>query len=286
MSGEHPTPPEARKPYESPRIAESYKIEQQPEFIGGFSDVHRLLREDGRVAEHVYKELHLDLLFNERDAAKLFGAQEREHETLRKYFPEDMVARSVYVVPEHLKGVFEEAKLDAAVPYTYGTTAKILANVYLSGRISKDSLAQRDEQSWVNRSLKAVGELIGKHKERTFVGADIQERINGISFADLFKLPGLKESAAYPQLRANVEKLISGLRKFHAEEPGGAFAWHGLASDNVRVETDDSGNPTGRVAIVDTNFSVRPDRAYQAMVVRKLEREVLQPLERAFELGR
>lgn len=79
--------------------------------------------------------------------------------------------------------------------------------------------------------------------------------------------------------------MIDGLRTYHDENEAGAFSFrHGLESDNVVAETDDEGNLTGEISIIDANFIERPNKLLRDKVLKKLEKEVFQKLEEALEL--
>lgn len=119
---------------------------------------------------------------------------------------------------------------------------------------------------------------------KPFIGATVQRRVHGVSFVEaLHRLD--KSDPHYQELRRNTSKLITGLRNWHEENSYGAFTWHGLESDNVTVEVDDEGKLTGRVFVVDANFTERPNKTFKEVVVKKLERDVFEKLEQALELS-
>jgi len=132
--------------------------------------------------------------------------------------------------------------------------------------------------------MSEVGDrIVDKHTEQPFIGAVVQERINGGSFEAVLK--SVDESDPnYETLRQNVRELIQGLRRYHDDSEYAAFTWHGLGSDNVMVEQDEAGNITGRVMIVDANFTERPNVPFRDAVIKKIEQNVFEPLEKHFNL--
>lgn len=273
-----------KRPYVPPEITESYEISPELKGRGVFYDAHEVLKENGELSDYVYKEFHLDLLFSQKGAVELFSKQEEEHEAMKPYFPEEMLPKTIYLVQKGMEPTFEMAKLDTKNIYPYRTFWKIQANRRLAGRYGLDERHKGREEKPINALLLLLGEQIEKVKEKKFAGALIQERINGIPFGELMKSKDWKKSPNYEKLRENVRSLIEGLRKFHENEERVAYTWHSFDSDNVMVETDEKGEITGRVAIIDTNFTQRPDTLYQKSVIKKLEESILKPLEKMFEL--
>jgi hypothetical protein len=274
-----------RRPYHKPEIEEEMTISPELKGRGVFYDAHDILKEKGELADFVVKDFHLDILFSEKGAVELFSKQEEEHETMKKYFPPDMIAESVYLVPNRLEPLFEKAKLNTDNIYPYHKFWQIQANRRLAGRYGLDERHKNQEDKKFNQMLARLGKEIENLKEKKFTGAIIQERINGTTFADILSNPNLKNHPNYPLLQHSVQALVQGLREFHQNEPRAAYTWHSLESDNVMVETDKNNEITGRVVIIDTNFSQRPDKVYQKSVIKKPEEKILQPLEEKFELN-
>jgi len=270
-----------RRGYQSPKI-DTYTISPELKGRGVFYDTHETLRESGELADFVFKEFHLDLLFSRESAVDLFSKQEEEHEVCKKYFPEEMVPRTVFIVPQEFEPQYERAKVDTSRIYPYYRFGQIQLNRRLAGRYGLDERFEDREKKLLNRAFRAIGKQLEKLKEKKFTAALVQERVNGISFGELFKRPDWQEEKNYPLLRENVKKLLDGLNSMHEKEPNMAYTWHSLESDNVTVEMDKDGHITGRVVIIDTNFIQRPDRVYKKVVVKKLEEQILKPLEESF----
>lgn len=196
-----------------------------------------------------------------------------------------MIAESVFVVPNRLESTFEKAKLDTKNIYPYHKFWLIQANRRLAGRYGLDERHKNQENKPFNKIISQLGKEIEKFKDKKFTGAVIQERIHGTTFSRVLSSPELKSHPNYPLLQHSVQTLVHGLREFHAQEPRAAYTWHSLESDNIMAEIDDNNEITGRVVIIDTNFSQRPDTIYQKSVLKKLEEKILQPLEEKFELA-
>jgi len=275
-----------RKPYHQPEINEEMAISPELKGRGVFYDAHEVLKEKGELADVVVKDFHLDILFSEAGAVEIFSRQEEEHVTMKKYFPPDMIAESVYLVPNRLEPIFEKAKLDTSNIYPYHKFWQIQTNRRLAGRYGLDERHKNQEDKKFNQVLARLGKEIEKLKEKKFTGAVIQERVHGATFNDILNNPDLKNHPNYPLLQHSVRTLIHGLREFHENEPRAAYTWHSLESDNIMAETDENNEITGRVVIIDTNFSQRPDTIYQKSVINKLEENILRPLEEKLELNK
>ncbi len=275
-----------RKPYVPPAVKETLSIKPELKGRGVFFDTREALRKNGELADVVLKEFHLDLLFSKKAAVDLFSKQEEELETMKPFFPKEMLPESVFVVPDEFKADYEWAKVNTDNIYPYSTFAKIQLNRRMQGRYGLDERFKDREKSFGNRALMAAGNLMDKwaNMERRPVGFLVQERIHGTSFGKLFQTPDWKKQPNYPKLRDSVRTLIEGLRNFHADVDRAAFTWHALESDNVTVELDENGEITGRVVIIDTNYSQRPDKTYAKSVTSKLEKKILQPLAVQFGL--
>lgn len=274
-----------KRPYHKPEMEDmAIAPELKGQGRGVFFDTHEVLKEKGELSDMVFKEFHLDLLFSEEGAVELFSKQEEEYNSLKKYFPKDMVAESVYLVPNRLEPIFEKAKLDTKNIYPYHKFWQIQANRRLAGRYGLDERHKDQESKKFNQVLAQIGKQIEKIKDKKFTGAVIQERIHGTTFAKILEDPNLKNHPNYPLLQHSLQTLIYGLREFHDKEPRAAYTWHSLESDNVMVETDENDAITGRIVIIDTNYSQRPDTIYQKKVIKTLEEKILKPLEDTFEL--
>jgi len=274
-----------KRPYHKPSMEEhTISPELKGQGRGVFFDTHEILKEKGELSDFVFKEFHLDLLFSQKGAVEMFSKQEEEYNTMKEYFPEDMIAESIYLVPNKMKPIFEKAKLDTKNIYPYHKFWQIQANRRLAGRYGLDERHKNQEDKKLNQALAFIGRKIEKVKDKKFTGAVLQEGIHGTAFAHVLNSPDLKNHPNYEKLRDSVDTLINGLRKFHQDEPRAAYTWHSLESDNVMVETDENDEITGRIVIVDTNFSQRPDTVYQKSVIKKLEEKILKPLEEKFDL--
>lgn len=138
----------------------------------------------------------------------------------------------------------------------------------------------------INKLTKKIGKIAGaEYAETPFIGAVVQEKISGVSFKDALQKVD-KKSEIYQRLQENIRNLIRGLRAYHEQSDYAAFTWHGLGSDNVMCEVDESDKLTGRVTIVDANFTERPNKLYKDKVVKKMEKAILQKLEDYLDNGR
>lgn len=272
-----------KRPYHKPEI-EDMTISPELKGRGVFYDTHEVLKDKGELTDFVVKDFHMDMLFSEKGAVELFSKQEEEHETMKPYFPEDMIAQSVYLVPKKHEAIFEKAKMNTDNIYPYLKFWQIQADRHLASRYGLDERNPGHDKTPFNKTVALLGKQIEKIKDKKFTGAILQERIHGTAFAKILKDPDLKNNPNYEKLKDNIHTLISGLRNFHASEPRAAYTWHRFESDNVMAETDENDNITGRVVIIDTNYSQRPDTFYQKSVIKKLEEKILKPLEEKFDL--
>lgn len=271
-------------PYQQPKI-ETLQIEPELKGRGVFYDTHEMRRESGELAHAVSKEFHLDLLFSREAATEIFSRQEEEHKLLEKYFPPEMLPKSAFLVPKEFEDTFAKAKETSGPIYPYGKFFLIQMNRRFQGRYGLDERYAGREEKPMAKALKFMGDQIAKlKKSEKPTGVLIQERINGISFGEQLAREDLLEQPQYEALRENVRRLVSGLRAMHEKEERVAYTWHGLSSDNVMVELDAAGAPTGRVVIIDTNFIERPSVKWKKSVEEKLEQNVLQPLEAKFQI--
>ncbi len=262
--------------------------EVQGEFLsrGVFFDVYsmELPDESGEPQPFVFKDFRVgDATMKPAEQVALFQHQYYEAEQLKtivgeQFFPEDFWIRS---------GEFsdDEAHAFYAEPGKTANTMRKFMEVQMDRQLTDRYSSDDKKKGAVKKVMSQVGErIIDKHDKQPFIGAVVQERINGGSFEDILKSID-KSDPNYEKLRENVRGLIQGLRRYHDDNEYAAFTWHGLGSDNVMVEVDEADKITGRVMIIDANFTERPNTAFRDSVLKKIEQNVFDPLEKHFSLS-
>jgi hypothetical protein len=247
---------------------------------GVFFDVYgiELANDAGMPEPFVFKDFRSgDVLTTPEEQVALFQHQYYEWQQLRhivgeEFFPESYWIRSREFSDDEAHGFYEQPGKTAN---TMSEFIKVQLDRQLASRYSSD-----DKKSGaIKKAMAAIGKTATtKHENTPFIGAIVQERVNGVPMAEALK----RENAGV--LREPTRKLIRGLREYHAQNPYGAFTWHGLNSDNVMAETDPKGVLTGRVCIIDANFTERPNITFKEKVVAKLEKDVFKKLESALGL--
>ncbi|MFO0704460.1 MAG: hypothetical protein U0517_00580 [Candidatus Andersenbacteria bacterium] len=262
---------------------------------GVFYDTYEVFGNEAEQGTYALKVYKLDRLHTETQARDLFAKQAGEYETMKPYFSPELLPPPTFILADKDTAAFDQVRKNTKNVYSYTTFGRNMASAFLQGRASIQGGRLEREPNWVQKAGTWLGTQVERlrGKREKFFGAILQEYIRGVPFQTVLTNPNLKQDPQYKKLRTNVQSLIEGLRRFHQNEAftkndpqrpdHPAFTWHGLRDDNVIVETRD-GMITGRVAILDTNYSQRPDERYQKGVIAKLEKEVLSPLEEAFEL--
>jgi len=82
-------------------------------------------------------------------------------------------------------------------------------------------------------------------------------------------------------LRTNVQSFVESLTAFNQEY---AFLWHRLDSDNVLLETDDQGELTGGIKIIDRNFTEKSFECVRRLSVAKADKEIIGPIREYFNI--
>ena len=267
------------------RLQQLHEVEKHFLTRGVFFDVYtmELPNDQGEDESFVFKDLRSgDVLMSPEDQVALFQHQYYEWASLNarlgtELFPESYWIRSTDFSDDEAHGFY-------AVPGKTANTMQMFITIQLDRQLS-DRYSSDDKKKGALKTLMSqVGETLAPaHEEKPFIGAIVQKRVNGVSFAEYLKQLD-KSHPQYATLRDNTKKLINGLREYQLSNPYGAFTWHGLGSDNVMVEVDEQGQITGRVCVVDANFTERPNKIFKNAVVAKLEQNVLHPLEKAFDL--
>jgi hypothetical protein len=109
----------------------------------------------------------------------------------------------------------------------------------------------------------------------------VQERVKGITFAEFFQRFNKDNCPAWLALRESVAKFLQASGKFNEKY---AMLWHRFDSDNIMVETDEKGAPTGRIRILDLNFTERSAEPIRKKVNEKTEKKIWEPLRKAFDI--
>lgn len=255
---------------------------------GVFFDVYDidLPNERGEPEKFVFKDFRGgDITMSPEEQIALFQHQYYEWVVLKQAVGEKLFPKSYWIRSNEFSE--EDAHKFFAKPGVTPTSPKefmklhvqVQLNRHLANRYSSDDV----KISAINKIMAELGKPFAKHAETPFIGAVVQEKINGVSLAEALKKLQ-KDDPRYETFRENVRELIRGLRRFHDENPVGAFTWHGLGSENVLAEVDERGELTGNISIIDANFTERPTKLYKEKVVEKMNKDVFQKLEGALEL--
>jgi hypothetical protein len=113
------------------------------------------------------------------------------------------------------------------------------------------------------------------------VGVMVQEHVQGITFGKFFEQFTPENCPTYETLRQNVKDFIERTRSFNEKY---ALLWHTFDSDNVVIETDEAGVPTGQLKVLDLNFTERSAEFVRRRLVAAFDQRMLQPLEKRFGL--
>jgi len=247
---------------------------------GVFFDVYELDL-PGDEKPRVFKDFRSgDASMSEKEQIALFQHQYYESVQMKtivgeQFFPESYWIRNAKFSDDEAHGFYS---VPGQTANTMTEFAKVQADRQFMNRYSSD-----DKRKGL---FKKIIERLGRkfqNKETEFIGGNIQEYINGVPFSEVIKDLD-SDDPNYETLQQNTRELIRGLSRFHADSPYTAFTWHGLSSENVLVELDDEGKITGRVMIIDANFTERPNKAFKQTVEAKLEKDVFSVLEDRLDL--
>lgn len=171
---------------------------------GVFFDVYEmdLPDEEGEPEKFVFKDFRSgDVTMKPEEQIALFQHQYYEWAYLHKYLPEEFFPKSYWI--RSAEFTEEEAHGFYSKP---GKTANTMAEFFtvqldrqLADRYSsEDRVLNRGK---IKDAMSKLGnKLAPKHEEKRFIGAIVQERINGITFAEALKKID-KSSPAYENLR-------------------------------------------------------------------------------------
>ncbi|MDO8583601.1 MAG: hypothetical protein Q7R83_00280 [bacterium] len=262
-------------------IAKSEDVQIKPLKKGVFFDVYELRKEGGRSYPWVLKDFRSgDRLKNPEQQVALFQYQYYEWTLLRQtlgddFFPESFWSRNENFTDDQAHGYF---KKPGATPNTFKEVVMTQLDRQLADRYSSDDR----KKGVLKKLMSAVGRI--SPESNSFIGAVLQERVHGLPFGDILERLD-PNHPNYPLLRTNVGNLIAGLRRYHQLSDVSAFTWHGLDSENVVAEINARGDITGRIFILDGNFTERPAGTYRESVLKKIEQTVFSKLESAFHLS-
>lgn len=268
----------------SDRLRQLHEVEKHFLSRGVFFDVSAMELPDsqGRAESFVFKDFQSGKsTMSPQEQVALFQHQYYEWVQLREsvgeqFFPESHWIRSGDFSDDQAHGFFSEPGKTAN---TLTEFVKVQLDRQLTNRYSSDDA----KKGAVKKAMSSLGgHLNTAHEEQSFIGAVVQKRVHGVSYAEALQSAD-RSSPAFESLRNNTRELLRGLRRYHEENEIGAFTWHGLESDNVMVETNEKGDITGRVFIIDANFTERPNQTFRNGVLKKLQKNVFDPLEK--ELG-
>lgn len=251
---------------------------------GVFFDVYDLKGEAVDDLELIFKDFRSgDVAMSREEQIALFQHQYYEWCLLRKVLGEQFFPASSWVRSDAFSD--DQAHAAYAVPGKTANTmshfVKIQADRQLADRYSKDD----HKKGLAKHLMSRIGNVIrDQHQHQPFIGGIVQEKIAGIPLAEALKRLQANGQMAQQVFRNNARTLIQGLRLYHEMNPYGAFTWHGLESDNVMAEIDEQGMLTGRIQIIDANFTERPNKMFKKAVTSKLEKNVFQRLEASLAL--
>lgn len=267
------------------RLRSLHEVERHFLAHGVFFDVYalRMPNEQGEEESFVFKDFRSgDITMSPEEQIALFQHQYYEWVMLKfhvgkEFFPESHWIRSSEFSDDEAHGFYSVVGKTA-------NTMEMFLKVQLDRQLANRYSSDDKKKGVVKDLLSQLGSsLVSTHETKPFIGAIVQRRINGATFAEV--LPHLdKNHANYPLLRSNTQALIAGLRAYQTSNDYGVFTWHGLGSDNVMVELGEDRQITGRVFVIDANFTERPNSTFKQAVAAKLEHDVFQSLERAFAL--
>lgn len=247
---------------------------------GAFYDAHALENND-----KVWKDLKLNYLFGKKDAVRMLARHEIEAERMRKYFG-DMVPDFAFVYPEGMKEVFDKEKSKMAgggkLLYDFLTFSRIQMDRRLQQGFARRDVAE--QRRGIDKVFGVVGELLSKNDmfRKESAGVMIQERVSGMTVKDFLSRFTPETCPQYAQVQTSIKEFAAAVRKFNEKY---ALLWHSFESDNVLIETDAQGQPTGKIKIIDLNFTEKSAEFLRKKMVRGFEKKILQPLEEAFHLN-
>lgn len=268
-------------PLERQQLLESTASERVG--FGAFYNTYRVGKESE--AKLVVKDLKLNYLFGSQEAARIIAGHAVEAERVQTFFG-DMVPKAAFVVfPEHQEE-FAKAKkkfesTDQKI-YDFVTFAKI----QIDRRLQQD-YGRRDvpgeKRGGMDTLLGKAGEALRSHGmvRQESVGVMVQEYVRGITFADFFEKFTSENCPNYQQLQTSIKTFIERTRSFNQEY---ALLWHRFDSDNVVIEVDQDGMPTGQVKILDVNYTERPAEKLRSRLATAMDERMLKPLEEKFDL--
>jgi hypothetical protein len=257
-----------------------FGVAKEPFGRGAFYNVYEL--GDTGLA---LKELKLNYLFGPEEAVKMLARHEIEAERIREYFGEEFVPEFCFVYPDKHRAVFEKEKaqkgMEKAKLYDLPTFIKIQID-----RRLQEGFRRRDAPEEQGITARAFQRLGAEMKKRGFfrteaAGVMVQERVKGITFAEFFQRFNKDNCPAWLALRESVAKFLQASGKFNEKY---AMLWHRFDSDNIMVETDEKGAPTGRIRILDLNFTERSAEPIRKKVNEKTEKKIWEPLRKAFDI--
>lgn len=270
------------------RLRQLHEIEGKFLSQGVFFDVYDidLPNERGEPEKFVFKDFRGgDITMSPEEQVALFQHQYYEWIVLKqtvgeKFFPKSYWIRSSEFSEEEAHKFFIKPGVTPTSPKEFMKLhVQVQLNRHLANRYSSDDI----RIGAINKIMAELGKPLAEHAEKPFIGAIVQEKVNGVSLADALKRLD-KSNPVYETFRKNVQELIRGLRRFHDENLVGAFTWHRLGSENVLAEVDENGELTGNISIIDANFTERPNKLYKEKVVKKMNKDVFQKLEEVLEL--
>ena len=253
--------------------------------FGAFYNTHPL-GETGLVV----KEIRLNYLFDMPQAVQMLARHELEARRLREYFYE-MIPNFQFVVPEDQKEVFDaeigRLKLPAEEKeklYPWVTFFKIQADRRMQTEYKRHGIVQEKRQG-VDKVWGVVGELLRDKKvvRGNTAGVMVEGRVRGITFAEFLE-PGKFYHGNCPNYEAVKDSVRLFIRRCRLFNEKYALMLGRLDSDNVLLEVDKFGQPTGQIKIVDLNFTEKSSEWLRRLLVEKFNKKILQPLEEKFYL--
>ncbi|MEK7653573.1 MAG: hypothetical protein AAB358_03770, partial [Patescibacteria group bacterium] len=262
------------------KIMESYGINPEVIGSGAFYDTFEINQDE------VLKVLKLNYLFNQEQAVRMLARHSFEAKRLRENFGDEFIAQTAFIFPEELKSVYdkewERVSGGGISLYSLSAFIKIQLDRRLQKRYYKHDVPTK--RQGMDRVFGRLGEVLRDSSafRKECAGVMVEERINGITFGKLMERgPRGGDCKNWEKLKGKVKKFIEKLRSFNEKY---AFLWHCFDSDNIMIEIDEQGEPTGEIKIIDLNFTEKSSEIIRRALVAKMEEKIIKPLEDYFEL--
>lgn len=268
-------------PAEIDKIMADYGIKLEAIGQGAFYDTFEIEGTD-----EVLKVLKLNYLFSQEQAARILARHAHEARRFKKYFGDEFIPPTVFIYPEKMKEFFGQEtrriESDKVALYDLLTFSKIQIDRRLQAGYARRDVVE--ERKGIDKAFGILGQTLKGSSifRNECAGVVVEKRIRGITFAELMaKGSRGGDLENWDELRDNVIKFLKNLLNFNKEY---LLLWHRFDSDNVLLETDESGNLTGGIKIIDLNFTEKPLEIIRKKMVPKMNNTIINPLLKYFEV--